>query len=713
MPFEILESIANVNYNTPRPRPIDPAVVFDLVKIRRLVDEASNLAVRAASDIASPTLTSVHGGVASAQESLSALGIPGPGHGSKLSRERKFRMREQAIQKLARAYHLDEIASSVAVMQGATSLEDVGSLVLQRNPQDPDAKYVHFFHEKIPSRQLAESTSLQPLTEIISERPNGVEVLRTRATVRQFKEDFDGAIQDLNLALSGCRFHQPPSPTEEELQKHEPYHGRRRTPYVILSETDQPSSLETQLTFHRATTYLSLACQQIERGGWTSIRWCQETQGENGVPESNGKTLDESVEATMKSQLDSRKLVKTYAKRALRDFLSFISKFEYSPNLPTKVITDFNDRLRLAERRGRHARPSDDGSPIEPYTTYSLDTLFAALPPSDLPPYPPQDIAENGSTPTELPTSYEFVTYHPLLTDALHSLLLCHCLLQTSSKELLRHAYMVARIVRITDGSPFFQSSRPSSRADWTEVIHINDNWLQLSTSWEILCDNVANEEDGNEARYKAVSAVEAMMNNQPIEDFSKKARQERLREEAILMAIEDERVYDDTSFRAAIVAHTKRLTEEYPPKANFSEQCNGHLPVISRQDRCCGHFGEMVHQDNPTSSAATVFSPEALDPDTALEEYATVCEEAMNRFQNMSKRLAFDVEENYPLCTPRALAIAEWVHEAPSVPATTRRKKRSKKDKKASDETMEQLVDNLDLGEGSSNVVKGGSEEG
>ena len=60
-------------------------------------------------------------------------------------------MREQAIQKLSKAYHLDEIACSVATMQSASPLEDVASLLLQRNPQDPDGKYVHFFHEKIPS----------------------------------------------------------------------------------------------------------------------------------------------------------------------------------------------------------------------------------------------------------------------------------------------------------------------------------------------------------------------------------------------------------------------------------------------------------------------------------------------------------------------------------------------------------------------------------
>ena len=61
-------------------------------------------------------------------------------------------MREQASQKLARAYRIDEIATSFATMQGASALEEVSRLVLNRNPQDSDAKYVQFFHTKVPSR---------------------------------------------------------------------------------------------------------------------------------------------------------------------------------------------------------------------------------------------------------------------------------------------------------------------------------------------------------------------------------------------------------------------------------------------------------------------------------------------------------------------------------------------------------------------------------
>jgi hypothetical protein len=204
LPPEVIESLANNNYNLPRPRPIDPAVFFDLLKIRRLVDDATNLTVRAASGVASSALQSslnAGNGLLGNTGAALGLGLGGGGGNAKLSRERKHRMREQATQKLSKAYHLDEIACSVATMQSASSLEDVAQLVLQRSPLDVDAKYVHFFHEKIPSRQLAECTSLQPLDEIIADRPSEGEPLRTRAVTKIFKEDYAG-INKGNIRLA-------------------------------------------------------------------------------------------------------------------------------------------------------------------------------------------------------------------------------------------------------------------------------------------------------------------------------------------------------------------------------------------------------------------------------------------------------------------------------------------------------------------------------
>ena len=114
-----------------------------------MVEEATTLAVRAANGTTSSSLTNslnANNGLMNGGSAASlGLGLGGGGGANaKLSRERKHRMREQATRKLAHAYHLDEIAASVATMQSASALEDVARLVLQRDEEDSDAKYVHF-----------------------------------------------------------------------------------------------------------------------------------------------------------------------------------------------------------------------------------------------------------------------------------------------------------------------------------------------------------------------------------------------------------------------------------------------------------------------------------------------------------------------------------------------------------------------------------------
>jgi hypothetical protein len=86
-----------------------------------------------------------------------------------MSAVRAHRLRVLAVQKLSAAYKADEIATSVIVMQGASALDDIAGRVLRTGgllkyriysiayrthiePNNIDAQYVHFFHEKIPSR---------------------------------------------------------------------------------------------------------------------------------------------------------------------------------------------------------------------------------------------------------------------------------------------------------------------------------------------------------------------------------------------------------------------------------------------------------------------------------------------------------------------------------------------------------------------------------
>lgn len=700
----MLESLANNNYNLPRPRPIDPAVFFDLLKIRKLVDDATNLAVRAASGVTSSALTNslnAGNGLLGNGGAALGLGLGGGGGNAKLSRERKHRMREQATQKLSKAYHLDEIACSVATMQSASTLEDVAQLVLQRNPLDADAKYVHFFHEKIPSRQLAECTSLEPLDEVITERPNEGEILRTRAVTKIFKEDFFGAAQDLTAALQVCRYFQNQHKAgRQQLQlaseaREEAQRNSRWKEEIKLDEEDHPSSLETQLLFHRAGVYLTIACQHVN----TALPPKSTTNGVNGKksesadPNTNGAVPKEPPELTpaekeaLRRRLEARKVVKTNAKRALRDYLGYLSNFDYTPGLPAEIAEDFvrkvnqaangfkvtkphnsnksldlgsnsslsNGQLSdtLVPHKGNHrSRPQGSTSradlpSLPPPVVHQMSTLFSATPPSDLPPYPETATALTAKQQLLTPQNeaakailaqtdcHEALTYHPLLTDALHSLLLCHCLVQTSTRELQRHAYMVSRLARVCDGYPIFQAARSPSRADWIEVLRRSSTTIQLSSSWESLCAPAPLPGHGPSNQQKETPAE----------------KKERLKQQAIMEALEDDRVHDEASFHAAVAARQRRQEEE-------ARKAEG---------------------------------------------------------REMPKRWAQDEGKEYPISTERAQAIVRWIREAPvgGEAGGPRKKKRGakveSKGKERADPEFEEAVEGLKVNgnEGGFEVVE------
>ena len=172
----------------PIPPPIDPGVFRSVTTIRRLIDEASELAVRASSGMSAAALGSIRGGSnANAHSSpwalaqslgMNPLGDSPGGRNVAMSAMRIHRLRALAVQKLAAAYRADEIASSVMVMQGGSVFEDIAERVLKvgtscfslkffycvshglcEDPNDADAKYIHFHHEKIPSRFVFVSPS--------------------------------------------------------------------------------------------------------------------------------------------------------------------------------------------------------------------------------------------------------------------------------------------------------------------------------------------------------------------------------------------------------------------------------------------------------------------------------------------------------------------------------------------------------------------------
>ena len=668
MPPEVLESLAHSNYVSPRPHPIDPAVFFDLVKIRRFVEEATNLAVRATngttSSALSTSLSAGNGLFGGGGAAALGLGIGGLGNNTKLSRERKHRMRELATQKLSEAYNLDEIAASVATMQAASPLGDVAKLVLQRDKNDVDAKYVHFFHEKIPSRMLAQCTSLSPLDSIIQDRPDDAAFLRTRAVTRISKTDFPGAIRDLTEALVLCRLSKSQHRSGQGQLRLVNFSGgpeRKHTSNdrlsydVDMDQTDRPTSLEPQLLFHRAGVQLIRACQYINAallGASTKT-----IPSDNNFDSADPWNTVNSETDSDKVRNDARKLVKTYAKRALRDYIGFLSSFDYSPGMTLELVEELcqivgssaNGGSRTAPVRGsrlleisgnsslsngtlsqitsgieirreghHHVYHGDSFQSMPVPVLHQIANLFSSSPPENIPPYPiSQSLVpkqqDNCSATSEMskklladPMYHEAVTYHPLLTDALHSVLLCHSLMQTSPKEHLRHAHMVARLARVCDGYPIFLAARSPSRADWIEVIRRTDNWLGLQQSWESLCAPAPLPDQTTSSRRGPGQEV-----------------RERKRQEAKTEALADDCVHKVSDFQAAVAAR-----ETFAEKSELEQQ----RPSV----------------DGP-------------------------------------KRWAQSDGKQYPITTERAEAIARWIREAPSGFDIARASKRNEKNAQVS----------------------------
>lgn len=121
------------------PPPIDPGVFRSVTNIRRLIDEASELSVRASSGLSAAALGSMRGGSGASNSPWSAaqtlginpLGDSTGGRNVVMSPMRIHRLRALAVQKLAAAYKTDEIASSVMVMQGGSVFDDLAERVLK------------------------------------------------------------------------------------------------------------------------------------------------------------------------------------------------------------------------------------------------------------------------------------------------------------------------------------------------------------------------------------------------------------------------------------------------------------------------------------------------------------------------------------------------------------------------------------------------------
>lgn len=669
----------------PAPRLVDPAVFFDVVKIRKAVDQAAEDSVRASTGLSN---TAMNG-------RMEYFGTQANGPGSQLSKERIFKIRQKAVKLLSSAFQLDEVAASVATMQATSTVEDVGQHVLRRDPHSTDARYVHFFHEKIPSRAMEQYTPLDPLNEIIQALPMELQPapLRTRALVQIFKHQWDGAVYDLTIALRIIhdlkRVHQPDQQELELASKMKAEQEAwqkgcrdwRSAPQ--LKDEEQPKSLEMQLLFNRAGVYLTIACQSVH-AALDGLPQFQEESAKGQTDGAHHKAHEE--------RLAARKIVKVNAKRALKDYEAFLSHFDYTPGLPFEITNEIMRRVydlangnrtqtslprnRLVELNdsgddsehethcddaGANTTPAEkplvkaskptsepfergeDGWPKFPSPKiHPASALFAPQPPADLPLFPTEettDAMRNNDTLHEAFGSREAVTYHPLLTDALHSLLLAHSLLQTSPTEILRHAHNAARLARIADGYPIFQAARSPARADWIEVLRRANNWLGLSLPWQKLCAPAPLPDAAGGWAKEPTSNALAKPKERQVETVEQK--RERIKQESIIDALSDDRVVDEESFQRAVRARELRAMED-------EQGLSG--PLKDKEDAAASH-------SNGSSTPSTTSSESGLPP---------------------PKRWAQDENgREYPISTERAEAIARWIKESPLSMGVKKKKKR------------------------------------
>ncbi|OCH93003.1 hypothetical protein OBBRIDRAFT_772437 [Obba rivulosa] len=486
------------------PPPIDPGVFRSVTRIRRLIDEASELSVRASSGLSAAALGSLRGGGSSnspwatAQSlGLNPLGDSGGGgRNIAMSAMRVHRLRALAVQKLAEAYRTDEIASSVMVMQGGSVFDDIAERVLKVDPHDVDARYVHFFHEKIPSRQLAESTTTDLLDELIATYPHRLEFYRTRGIVHCFRDEYALAVKDFTYAIKEARVlrkakaahrgsnlptekqrgkgskkkkgkshgQAPPSGTSAPGDDSPTVDGPDGEPLLLHPSVlpDAPEPIEPQCFFLRAAAYLQHAIFLIEsailklegiRKGHSvdgaELRLCYVENGRYGGVEIGhpdrpldgplGKRDGAKLAAYRAALAEEgfREQVSALVRKAMRDHEKFLAHFDTLEGAPGAPLT-----------------PAD----LAARTAYAFRLSEALRPGSQSAPPPPPDAPAM------------FTTYHPLLVEAHYSVLLC-LLLLGDFPALLPAFCRTAALVDGLEGYPVFLPPRSMAQAEFVEVL--------------------------------------------------------------------------------------------------------------------------------------------------------------------------------------------------------------------------------------------------
>ncbi|KAG9052194.1 hypothetical protein FS842_010351 [Serendipita sp. 407] len=489
----------------PVPPPIDPGVFRSVATIRRLIDEASDLAVRAASGLSAPALGALRSPGANGNPrspahvlGMNPMGEQNNGRGLNMSSTRTHRLRVLAVQKLAAAYQADEIAASVMVMQGATALDDIAERVLKVDPNDLDARYVHFFHEKIPSRQLAEFTTTSVLDDLIETQPTRLHYFRTRGIVRCFRDEFTLAIKDFTHVYKESRALRKAKAAHHAEEARRPKtKGKKRNgdhklngqappsgtsvpdptagddgslpkgpqqPHPSVSP-DAPDAIEPQALFMRGATYFQQAIFMIEQK-ILAVEGVERIPAQDALELKlhlleNGRYGGVNGEAP-DGPLGPKNGTKMQAYRAALAVPEFV---ETVLSLLRKSIRDHEKFMTYFDTVDG-VLPYFDGNLAE--KTEAAFLLSESLRPGSHAPPPP--LPENPGI---------FTTYHPLLVEAQFSTILCRLISGDFVSTLPAHQHAAA-LVDGLEGYPIFLPARSMAQAEFVEILE------RLASSWSL-----------------------------------------------------------------------------------------------------------------------------------------------------------------------------------------------------------------------------------
>lgn len=380
------------------------------------------------------------------------------------------------------------------------------------DPNDIDARYVHFFHERIPSRyspqrliqtlrlitksrrQLAESTNTTLLDSLIAAEPHRLEFFRTRGIVHCFRDEFGMAVKDFTHVLREARaqrkarmMHRNSGLPSEQRGKGKKKKTKVRQngqapadgtstpgadgptidgpdgePLLLHPSVlpDAPDPVEPQCLFLRGAAYLQHAVYLVEQ----AILQLEDIKKEL-TPEGAELRLC-YVEAgkyggveigNPDGPLGSKDGVK------LRAYREVLANDEFREQVTTLVKKSMRDHERFLAHfdtlEGPPIDPADDVDwPTKAEHAFLLSQSYR--PGSTTQPPPPLH--------PDAPAS--FTTYHPLLVESHFSILIGQIMLG-DFPALLPTFYRSATIVDGLEGYPVFLPPRSMAQAEFMEIL--------------------------------------------------------------------------------------------------------------------------------------------------------------------------------------------------------------------------------------------------